>query len=111
MTTKKQLSDTEVLVNTLLDEQGILETLRNNITLLRKHDENNLNIIEYTRLIKADSETVPIREYLGENFWCLLVLLYGEYGVTLRSGWITEKQAFFNMLLYNNQTIPEEVQS
>jgi hypothetical protein len=89
----------EQLIADVLWEQDLYEVLIENIPRLRKLDNNGTPFISYNRLIlNEDGEEVEIRDYLGENFWCCLVDLYGDYGVTMRSGWIEDKQAFFKMI-------------
>lgn len=93
------MNDCETLIAGVISEQGLEETLLKNIPRLRKLDEDGTPYITYNRLItNEDGEDVPIRDYLGENFWCCLVDLYGDYGFTMRTGWIEDKQAFFKMI-------------
>ncbi len=93
------MNDCETLIANVIFEQNLEETLLKNIPRLRKLDEDGTSYISYNRLItNEDGEEVPIRDYFGENFWCCLVVLYGDYGVTMRSGWIEDKQAFFKMI-------------
>ena len=89
----------EQLIADVLWEQDLYEVLIENIPRLRKLDNNGTPFISYNRLILNEKgEEVEIRDYLGENFWCCLVEVYGDYGYTMRSGWISDKQRFFNML-------------
>ena len=91
--------EVKTLVANVIFEQGLEETLLKNIPRLRKLDEDGTPYITYNRLITNENVAeVPIRDYFGENFWCCLVELYGDYGVTMCTGWIEDKQAFFKMI-------------
>jgi len=93
------MNDCETLIANIIFEQGLEETLLKNIPQLRKLDEDGTPYITYNRPITNENGAeVPIRDYFGENFWCCLVELYGDYGVTMRTGWIEDKHAFFKMI-------------
>ncbi len=95
----EELPACEEVIATVLWEQGLDEVLLNNIPRLRKLDEDGTSYISYNRLIlNENDEEVEIRDYLGENFWCCLVEVYGDYGCTMCGGWIEDKQRFFKML-------------
>ena len=95
----EELNKVEQIIADVLWEQCLDETLLKNIPRLRKLDENGTPYIAYNRLIINDEgQEVEIRDFLGENFWCILVEEYGDYGYTMRTGWIEDKTRFFNMI-------------
>lgn len=94
------MKDAEVIIAHVIFEQGMEETLHRNIPRLRKLDEDGMSIIAYNRhIINDDGQEVEIRDFFGENFWCCLVELWGDYGVTMRTGWIEDKDSFFEMII------------
>ena len=87
------LDPRETIVHNVMFEQGYDELLLDNLEQLRKTREITMK----TR-VQYKGHYITIRDAVGENLWCFLVELYGEYGVTLRSGWISDKKGFINFI-------------
>ena len=52
----------------------------------------------------------PFADEIKEQFWCILVDLFGDYGVSLRTGWIKDVEGALNFLdeLYKDLAAYEE---
>ena len=92
-------SDTrEELVAEVIFQQGYDEILIQNLSILSKTRQITYNTTIY-KTVNGEKDPITIRDAVGEDIWCFIIDLYGNYGVTLRSGWIEDKKGFMKLLL------------
>lgn len=93
-----RLKPEEQLLENVMFEQGYDEILMHNYQRFLGTLRHNCNITYDMIIDTVDNRETTLREAVGEDIYCFLVELYGEYGVTLRTGWITDKRPFVNFI-------------
>ena len=100
-TKTEPLTETEEILETVLSYQGYDEILINNYFRVLDYkygNSYNEDYITFDTLLLVDDKETPIIKAIGEDVWCMVVAIYGEWGVSLRCGWIEDITAFINLV-------------
>lgn len=92
-----KLSEAEQLVDTILSEQGHDEILIDNYFIFHKY-LGKQEYIPYNMTVLDKNFPITLQAALGEDVYCMLVGLYGDYGITMCSGWIENKARFIELI-------------
>lgn len=87
----------ELLIDTVLCLRYD-EVLADNYDLFKSMD-GNTEITAKTR-ITVDGESSTIKESISEEVWSMIVLMYGDYGIDPKTGWIQNMEGFMDMIEY-----------
>ena len=92
-----KLNMAEELVETVLFEQGHDTVLIDNYFKFHEYCGKQ-KYIQYDMHVMVDGTVMSLRSALGEDVYCMLVGLYGDYGTTMRGGWIENKKRFIELI-------------